>query len=462
MAKLQKSRRQSERHSDSHIEERHQDASNEDPVKLTPAEIRATNNLSQAPKKSRHRRHSSHTRHARTLDRTTPPHSPTRGRSATAYEAQSKRASTMPMPTPPQSPVLYYSKIFNPQQNPPNFSVPRSSTPRHSNSFVANLTTARLSNSRSPVQTPPTYRGHDMTRNGSFTLMQRPSREIVGNPLSQFSRPRRSRSQAEAMSSSIPRDVHVCDHEPAEKPRSRSVDSSGPSKALNVASAPFDRNMSPVSFEANRSILDFSVGKPKRTQIAPSVTSHSAEEAQVATARPVSMVKPSPAKSKSFFSRFRRHSLQAQPQVPPHAHLPESTTPIRRSEEQNIPQSSVGGAAISAQIKGKQPEVVPASMPASPGVRCCAKCGRYKKPYNPADFGMTPLLEDQVDDSNSHFLAEEGRARPVSFDPTGLRSPGRLSNGNDFAMARPTSMDPTGLRFPDSRQMARLGSQRLG
>ena len=415
--------------------------------------------MAQSPKKSRHRRHSSHTRHARTLERTaTPPHSPKRGRSATAYEEQTRRASTLPLPTPPQSPLVYYSKIVNPQQQPPNFSVPRSITPKQSYPFVASPTTLRPSNSRSSIHGLPTYRGHDMTRNGSFTLIQRPSKEIVGNPLSQFSRPRRSGSQPPAMSSSSSLHVHVCDHEPETKPRSRSVDSSGASKALNADLSPMPRSISPVSFEANQSVLDFNVGESKRPKIAPSISSHATEDAYVATARPISMVKPSPAKSRWSFGRFRRHTLQAQPQVPAHAFLPDSTTPLRRSEEQGISQPPPNAAMMATQWKGKQPETVPVTTPASiPGVRCCGKCGRFKKPYNPAEFGMTPLLEDQPGPSNRQPAGITGldRARPISLDQTGPRFPRKLSQAMSPNTPR-RSKHNSGVSWPDNREEGKI------
>ena len=459
MAKLQKTKRQSERHGEPHHEKRRPDPSNEIPIKLSPAEIRAANNLAQSPKKSRHRRHSSHTRHARTLERTTtPPHSPTRGRSATAYEEQTKRASTRPLPTPPQSPVVYYSKIINPQQQPPNFSVPRSVTPNQSYPFVASPTSIRPSNSRSSTQGLPTYRGHEMTRSGSFTLIQRPSKEIVGNPLSQFSRPRRSGSQPPAMSSSASLHVHVCDHEPETKHRSRSADSSGASKALNASLPPMPRSISPVSFEANRSVLDFSVGENKRPKIAPSISSHATEEAYVATARPISMGKTSPAKSRWSFARFRRHSLQAQPQIPAHAFLPDSTTPLWSTEEQGIARPQGNEAVIARQWKGKQPETSPAPDPASlSGVRCCGKCGRFKKPYNPAEFGMTPLLEDQPGPSTRQppNMVRSDRVRPISLDQAGSRFPRQVSQATSPNTPRRPKHN-SGVSWPDNREEGKI------
>lgn len=164
MAKLQKSLKQRQRHSLKSFP---------NAAKLSPAEIRSLNN-SQAGSLTNSKTTSPNRSH-RGSNATTPPATPIAEPSA--YQSQEKRNSTVDLPTPPRSPSKDRHSLLSSAHKSKN----------RTSSDSASSKPASIASFR----TLPTYRGPEITQNGSKTMLRNPSQTIVSNPLSQFSRPRK-------------------------------------------------------------------------------------------------------------------------------------------------------------------------------------------------------------------------------------------------------------------------------
>lgn len=445
MVKLQKSPRQVARRSE---------ALQQKAIKLSPAEIRAANNAqtSKSSSRSHHRRHSSNTQHARSLERSNRPSSSSRDPSA--YEVQSRRASVEVQPAPAYSPVVYYSKVIDTTQRPPNFSIPRSAQPGKMDGSAAPR--VHHSDSKSSRRSLPTYRGQDLTQNGAVPLLQRPSREIVANPLSQFSRPRRSGSQPPADSRTSSLDVLVCCHEPEKTEPRKNVRSYSLDDVSTVSQVPSGnlvpppRNTSPVSFEANQSVKDFSVGDRGRPAREPSTSKRLTKIPPVATTTPPPAPNATPPKPRFSLFKLRRHTLPTPSEAP-------ILNYAAMINEQGQQLQSAENAAAARPFS----EVIPAAIPGeaeqefSSGVRCCAKCGRFKKPYNPAEFGMAPVLEDQTTSSPQDI--EMSGAVAVNPDGPRPRLSQTVDSPNQSTSPRTArrSKNQT-VTWPDKREEGKL------
>ena len=191
MAKLQKSLKQRQRHtirSSPHV------------AKLTPAEIRLINNSALASKTGSQSSSKGTPSPARSRRSTnaTPPATPD---NPSAYQAQAhknpiSRTSSLNIPTPPHTPNgqhhAHGQALVHGHAN-GIIHAPRPRGSAQAAFMVANGISSRPSSSGSSnYRGLPTYRGPEVTRTGSMTMLQRPSPTIVTNPLSVFSRPRQS------------------------------------------------------------------------------------------------------------------------------------------------------------------------------------------------------------------------------------------------------------------------------
>ncbi|KAJ9652649.1 hypothetical protein H2198_008129 [Neophaeococcomyces mojaviensis] len=177
MAKLQKQLRHDQKKS---LMSKHKVA------KLTPAEIRSLNYSATVSKSGSVRSvdHSS----AHTLASGTPPLTP--DNVSVSYDSRSRRKPNTgsDLPTPSTSPAR--------ERRGSNASNRIIYAPKPLSHAQAAAFSNAVGPSRPPSQTSyrgvATYRGPEMTRSGSLTMLQRPSPQIVANPLSNFSRPRQS------------------------------------------------------------------------------------------------------------------------------------------------------------------------------------------------------------------------------------------------------------------------------
>lgn len=153
-------------------------------AKLTPAEIRSLNHSVGLSKTSSVRSIDNHS--IRRLASTTPPLTPDNHHSS--RRSQSQRRSSADLPTPPLSPDR--------ERRGSGSSARHIHSPRPvSHAQAVHLTNAAAisrPSSQSSYRGVATYRGNEITRNNSLTMLQHPSQQIVSNPLSQFSRPRQS------------------------------------------------------------------------------------------------------------------------------------------------------------------------------------------------------------------------------------------------------------------------------
>ncbi|KIW24137.1 uncharacterized protein PV07_09869 [Cladophialophora immunda] len=200
MAKLQKTLKQRQRHA----------ARNSANVtKLTPAEIRSLNNGALASKtgsQSSSKTTSTQSRSRRSTN-ATPPATPDE---LPAYGAQTHRNSvsrnnSVNIPTPPHTPNAqrrssqssthghhYGHHVVHGHAN-GIIHAPRPRGSAQAAFMSANGLSSRPSSSGSSTYRGlPKYRGPEVTRTGSLTMLQYPSQKIVSNPLSYFSRPRQS------------------------------------------------------------------------------------------------------------------------------------------------------------------------------------------------------------------------------------------------------------------------------
>ncbi|KAK5039377.1 hypothetical protein LTR13_003634 [Exophiala sideris] len=199
MARLQKSLKQRQRHA-------RRNSANV--AKLTPAEIRSLNNKAlESTTGSQSSANSISPVKSRRGTTTTPPTTPDK---VSAYQAQShrnsvSRNSTVDVPTPPHTPNGHRrpsqsstrSQSHGHRSDQPHgngtIHAPRPKGSTHAAFVAANGLSPRPSSSGSSTYRGlQTYRGPEVTRNGSFNMLQRPSSNIVTNPLSYFSRPRQS------------------------------------------------------------------------------------------------------------------------------------------------------------------------------------------------------------------------------------------------------------------------------
>ncbi|KIX99780.1 uncharacterized protein Z520_04416 [Fonsecaea multimorphosa CBS 102226] len=200
MAKLQKTLKQRQRHA-ARI--------STNVTKLTPAEIRSLNNGALASKtgsQSSSKSTSTQSRSRRSTN-ATPPATPDE---LPAYGAQTHRNSvsrnnSVNIPTPPHTPNThrrssqssthghhYGHHVVHGHAN-GVIHAPRPRGSAQAAFMYANGLSSRPSSSgSSSYRGLPTYRGPEVTRTGSLTMLQHPSQKIVSNPLSYFSRPRQS------------------------------------------------------------------------------------------------------------------------------------------------------------------------------------------------------------------------------------------------------------------------------
>ncbi|OAP56394.1 hypothetical protein AYL99_09573 [Fonsecaea erecta] len=200
MAKLQKTLKQRQRHA----------ARNSANVtKLTPAEIRSLNNSALASKtgsQSSSKSTSTQSRSRRSTN-ATPPATPDE---LPAYGAQTQRNAvsrnnSVNIPTPPHTPITHrrssqsstHGHHYGPHVVHGHahgiIHAPRPRGSAQAAFMSANGWSSRPSSSgSSSYRGLPTYRGPEVTRTGSLTMLQHPSHQIVSNPLSYFSRPRQS------------------------------------------------------------------------------------------------------------------------------------------------------------------------------------------------------------------------------------------------------------------------------
>ncbi|KAK6372167.1 hypothetical protein LTR64_004082 [Lithohypha guttulata] len=179
MAKLQKRLNQEHRH---HLTPKHKVA------KLTPAEIRSLNHSADVSKSASLR--SVDQISIRGSDRvpsSTPPLTPDTPFSPHQLAPQ-RHGSAARLPTPPHSPSS--------ERRGSNASARQIHAPKPISHVQAPHLSNGIVNSRSPSANSyrgvATYRGPEITRTGSLTMLQHPPQNIVSNPLSQFSRPRQS------------------------------------------------------------------------------------------------------------------------------------------------------------------------------------------------------------------------------------------------------------------------------
>ncbi|KIW93862.1 uncharacterized protein Z519_05177 [Cladophialophora bantiana CBS 173.52] len=200
MAKLQKTLKQRQRHAV---------RNSANVTKLTPAEIRSLNHSALASKtgsQSSSKSTSTHSRSRRSTN-ATPPASPDE---LPPYKAQTHRNSvsknnSVNIPTPPLTPNThrrssqssthghhYGHQVVHSHAN-GIIHAPRPRGSAQAAFMSANGLSSRPSSSgSSSYRGLPTYRGPEVTRTGSLTMLQHPSQKIVSNPLSYFSRPRQS------------------------------------------------------------------------------------------------------------------------------------------------------------------------------------------------------------------------------------------------------------------------------
>ncbi|EXJ67720.1 uncharacterized protein A1O5_09066 [Cladophialophora psammophila CBS 110553] len=200
MAKLQKTLKQRQRHAV---------RNSANVTKLTPAEIRSLNHSALASKtgsQSSSKSTSTQSRSRRSTN-ATPPASPDE---LPPYIAQTHRNSisknnSVNIPTPPLTPNTHRRSS---QSSTHGHHYGHHVVQSHANGIIhaprprgsaqaafmsANGLSSRPSSSgSSSYRGLPTYRGPEVTRTGSLTMLQHPSQKIVSNPLSYFSRPRQS------------------------------------------------------------------------------------------------------------------------------------------------------------------------------------------------------------------------------------------------------------------------------
>lgn len=156
-------------------------------AKLTPAEIRSLNHSVGLSKNGSVRSIDNHS--VRRLASTTPPLTPDNHHSPRRQsQSQSQRRSSADLPTPPLSPDRERRGSSSSARH---IHAPRPVSQAQA-VHLANAAAISRPSSQSSYRGVATYRGNEITRNNSLTMLQHPSQQIVSNPLSQFSRPRQS------------------------------------------------------------------------------------------------------------------------------------------------------------------------------------------------------------------------------------------------------------------------------
>lgn len=218
-------------------------------AKLTPDEIRSLNHSASVSKSGSVRSINISAQHGAksTGSGSTPPLTP--DNQFLSHQLPPQRQSSLSnLPTPPQSPSR--------ERRGSNSSGRHMHAPKpishhlqatHPNNNVVAASRSPSANSYRGVET---YRGPEITRTGSLTTLQRPSQQIVSNPLSQFSRPRqstlttsptRSRSDSRGNDESIGV-PSIIDHRQL---AAEALTSQGPSRG----ESPVRASDSPVSFQ---------------------------------------------------------------------------------------------------------------------------------------------------------------------------------------------------------------------
>lgn len=170
-------------------------------AKLTPAEIRSLNHSVGLSKTGSVRSIDNHS--LRRLASTTPPLTPDNHHSS--RRSQSQRRSSADLPTPPLSPDRERRGSASSARH---IHAPKPLS--HAQAVhLANAAGISRPSSQTSYRGVATYRGNEITRNNSLTMLQHPSQQIVSNPLSQFSRPRQSTMTSSTSPSKPASEHHV-------------------------------------------------------------------------------------------------------------------------------------------------------------------------------------------------------------------------------------------------------------
>ena len=315
------------------------------------------------------------------------------------------------------------------------------------------------------------YRGHEVTRTGSLTVLQRPAQDIVANPLSMFSRPRQANTnsapdarrdfpdmdpyQAQAMLDADENDTKAAEQEKESSPlpRTDSPVSIEEMKPEGVESLPFIED-----HQSNQSYVVKSVdlGNERSNateQPTPQVIGvPSIERPVVSQSGTETTSKKSSKKRFSFHSGFldkkdkdpalltkknrrRTVSFTKSTEDPPNASIealqpsPESsgdeilahpavrplspTSTRTRSTSNTTSISSFSTESINANPhrpaanKGKYP-LTPLVVPKGPVYGRCACCGKIKRPHG-FSAELSPVLENE--NIRTNFSLEMDRSR---------------------------------------------------
>lgn len=153
-------------------------------AKLTPDEIRSLNHSVGLTKSDSVRSLDTHSVHR--LASGSPPLTPDNPNPI--RRSQSQRRSSADLPTPPISPDRERRGSASSTRH---IHAPKPVSHAQA-AHLANANSISRPSSQSSYRGLVTYRGNEITRNNSLTMLQHPSQQIVSNPLSQFSRPRQS------------------------------------------------------------------------------------------------------------------------------------------------------------------------------------------------------------------------------------------------------------------------------
>ncbi|OAG41081.1 hypothetical protein AYO21_04694 [Fonsecaea monophora] len=464
MARLQKTLKQRQRHA----------ARNSANVtKLTPAEIRSLNNgalTSKTGSQSSSKSTSTQSRSRRSTN-ATPPTTPDE---LPAYGAQTHRNSisknsNVNIPTPPHTPNTHrrssQSSTHGAHHHGHHMAHSHASgiihAPRPRGSAQAAFMSANGWSSRpsssgsSTYRGLPTYRGPEITRTGSLTMLQYPSQKIVSNPLSYFSRPRQSQvSTSPERGRHESPEVSIYRAQSLHNVRSNSVPivsapSSRPASPPRVTDSPVSMIVDMDKFPAV-DLADDPHNQPKvplDEEVAPAESSPQIDDAQSkpVTDSPVEPAKEttppeSPKKEKEKQKRFtihtalfnsrdksnhdcaettsklkkgRRRTLSFSKSKEPDKSQKKAATPVEAIDEVKVDGATIEtedsstdpatrplSLIIPSDFKGKEKEIVSAPVYAR-----CACCGKLKRPSGYASE-LSPVLENENLRTNFSFEIE--------------------------------------------------------
>lgn len=456
MAKLKKSLAQERRRS---LVSKHKVA------KLTPNEIRSLNQnttvLNSGSIKSAHNPSSG--RFAAGTPPLTPEDPPSSHQSSHLPKGKHSRSD---LPTPPLSPDHEQRRSVSRTRH---IHAPKPV----SYAQAGHLASVTINHSRPTSATSyrgvATYRGPEMTRSGSLTMLTTPSQQIVSNPLSQFSRPRQS-TLISSPQKLVP-DQHVGDVVAGPvtmKPRHTALGavSQGPSRDIS----PVRRSDSPVSLDDDKfpdqhAPEQLVAPEPSVVHVATkSQTENTTSEDTLEQSKKQKMnwrrtftgtfdteVKPKPLKKE-----YRRRTLMAprngyclhainyadvKAGDPPQLRnslkndLPSTKTAQYSKDDLKItttsseyeqhpsvrplsmsiqrPNSAVSDSVLPANRKGKEREIGPESIDtdadsvtsSTPSYSRCSCCGRIQKPGG-FESNLSPVLENENLRTNFSFEME--------------------------------------------------------